>query len=298
MIRFLFFLFLTVGLCSNAQENSVLDAIQFDQFLVNSLERELVDRETENTFLKVSDAYWRNKKVDYTLHPEKYAKTIALYHANQQKFKDKVQRTKTDNRDRLQGQINRFIENDDTNLFVKNSILFVGSSSIAGWKTSKSFPEFSVINRGIGGMDMHEILYYYEVLIKKYAPSIITIYCDIDIEKGALPLETVALFKELVARIKSDFPKTHILLLSMKPVLVDDFIGEFVRKNKMIVNEQLLHFSHQQKNVYFIDLVSVMLDANGKLKTTIFLEDGMHLNALGYKLWNPIVRNKLIELTR
>lgn len=291
-------MFLSVGISSYSQDKAIINDIQFVEFLDNSLENEVVNEETRNVFFKESRAYWKDRKIDYNLHPEKYAKVISLYHQNQQKFKKNGYKIDTKRKNRIDNAIKNFQNFDDKNTFSKNSILFVGSSSIAGWKTSISFPEFSAINRGVGGMNMHEIIYYYDSLIKKYSPSIIAIYCDIDVEQGKSPQEAVEVFIELVSKIKIDFPKTSILLLSMKPVMIDDFIGKDIRNNKMITNEQLLEFSSKEKNVQFIDLASPMLEPDGKLNVTIFIEDGMHLNKLGYNLWNPIIRNKLIELKK
>lgn len=66
----------------------------------------------------------------------------------------------------------------------------------------------------------------------------------------------------------------------------------------MITNELLLKFSEKENNIQFVDLASPMLNADGKLKTDIFINDGMHLNKLGYEIWNPIIRNILLELTK
>jgi len=65
------------------------------------------------------------------------------------------------------------------------------------------------------------------------------VYCDIDVENGKSPDVAVNAFKDLVNRVKNDFPETQILLLSMKPTLIDDFLGKDVRKNKIITNEKL-----------------------------------------------------------
>lgn len=288
---------LFVGISTFAQEKINVDDIKFVEFLEDSLKNELINEKTRNVFFKTSRTYWENRKLDYNLHPEKYEKAMSLFHKNQQKYKRSIHKVNTKRKNRIENAVKNFQNFDDRNTFSKNSILFVGSSSIAGWKTSISFPEFSIINRGIGGMNMHEIINYYDTLIKKHTPSIVAIYCDIDVEQGKAPEEAVSAFKKLVNKIKSDFPKTHILLLSMKPVMVDDFIGENIRKNKMITNTQLLDYSKKEKNVHFIDLASPMLFSDGKLKTAVFIADGMHLNELGYSIWNPIIRNKLIELT-
>lgn len=298
MIRLILIMLLCISISTYAQEKTTIDNNQqFVEFLENSLEKEVVNEETRNVFLKKSRTYWRDSKRDYNLHPEKYKTAMSLFHENQEKFKRKSNKVNTERKNRLENAINNFRKFDARNTLPKKPILFVGSSSIAGWETSISFPEFKVINRGIGGMNMQEIIYYYDILIKKHSPSVIAIYCDIDIEQGKSPKEAVDVFKELVNKIKTDFPETSILLLSMKPVMVDDFIGKDIRKNKMITNEQLLKFSTKEKKIHFIDLASPMLKADGKLKTNIFIEDGMHLNKLGYVIWNPIIRTKIIELT-
>lgn len=298
MNRLILIMILCANLSTYAQKASTIDDKQFVEYLTNSLENAVINNENRNAVFKTSRNYWKGKKIDYNLHPEKYEKAMSLYHENQEKFKELKNVPNKKRNKRIEDAVKNFQNLDDRNTFSKNSILFVGSSSIAGWKTSISFPEFDIINRGIGGMNMHEIIYYYDILIKKHAPSVVAIYCDIDIEQGKSPEESVNTFKELTRKIKADFPKTVILLLSMKPVMVDDFIGKDIRKNKMITNDQLLKFSNDENNIEFVDLASPMLNAEGKLKTEIFIEDGMHLNKLGYAIWNPIIRNVLLEITQ
>ena len=291
-------MFLCANISSYAQEASTFDDKPFIEYLTNSLKNNEVNIENRNAFLKESNNYWNDRKLDYNLHSAKYEKAMSLFHENQEKFKEIESVANNKRNNRIEDAVKHFQNFDDRNTFSKKSILFVGSSSISGWKTSISFPEFYVINRGIGGMNMHEIINYYDILIKKHAPSVIAIYCDIDIEQGKSPQESVDTFKELTKIIKADFPKTVILLLSMKPVMVDDFIGKDIRNNKMITNNQLLKFSNEENNVEFVDLASPMLNIGGTLKTEIFIEDGMHLNQLGYDIWNPIVRNVLLEVTK
>ncbi len=296
MIKLILKIFLCVGISTYAQEKTTFNNKQFVDFLENSLENETINKESRDVFLNKSRTYWRDNKLDYNLNPEKYKKAILLFHENQKKYEQKNSKINTNSKNRIENAIKNFQNLDDRNTFSKNSVLFVGSSRIAGWKTSISFPEFQVINRGIGGMNMNEIIDNYHTLIKKYSPSIIAIYCDIDIEQGKSPKEAVNLFKRLVSHIRKDSPKSSILLLSMKPVMIDDFIGKDIRENKKTANKRLLKYSSKDKNVHFIDLASPMLSPNGKLKTEIFIEDGMHLNEFGYSIWNPIIRNKIIEL--
>jgi hypothetical protein len=64
------------------------------------------------------------------------------------------------------------------------------------------------------------------------------LYGDIDVERGRSPDVAVNAFKDLINKVKDDFPETQILLLSMKPTLIDDFLGKEGRKNKIITNEK------------------------------------------------------------
>ena len=200
--------------------------------------------------------------------------------------------------DRYKKAIENFRYFDNRNTWAKNPILFVGSSSIVHWETSLAFPEFPIINRGFGGASLPEISYYYDEVIKKYSPSILVLYCDIDIENGKSPSETVSLFKALVSKVKKDFPKIEVILLSMKPTLIDDFLGKDVRENKRLTNTKLFEYCKKQKNLHFVDITKSMLNSEMGLRSDIFLADGMHLNALGYTRWNPIIRKVLNGLTK
>jgi len=219
---------------------------------------------------------------------------ISLSDQNQQKIKP-IDSTKID---RFENEIENFRRFDNRNSLARNSVLFVGSSSIVYWETSISFPEFPIINRGFGGASLSEIIHYYDDIIKKHSPSILVVYSDIDIENGKSPDEAVNAFKALVNKVKKDFPKTQILILSIKPALIDNFMGIDVRKNKLITNKLLLEYCNKEKNLHFVDIAAPMFRPDGNLRSDIFLSDGMHMNSLGYSLWNPVIREKIASLIK
>ena len=279
---------------SYAQESDRIDnEYQFTEFLENSL-KTAVSSEASKAFNQRAWAYWHEHKIDYNDHPEKYHKSIELYYKNKERFKT----NHTRNIERYKMTIENFTKFDNRNTLANDPILFIGSSSIAGWETANSFPNLPIINRGIGGIDLTEISYYYDVLIKKHAPSILVLYCDIDIESGKTPKVAVTAFKTLVTKIKNNFPKTQIIILSMKPTLIDDFIGKNIRHNKNIANQELANYSKSDSKIHYIDISKPMIKTDGSLRSDIFINDGMHLNKLGYSLWTPIIRNKVNQLHR
>ena len=288
-------LFLCASIFTYAQERTIFDSDQqFIDFLENSLSNGVVNNETTQIFYQRSWAYWKEHILDYNQNPEKYHKAQTLYYQNQQNFK----RNDSIDIERFENQIENFRRFDNRNTIVKNPILFIGSSSIVYWETAKSFPDLPIVNRGFGGASLPEIIHYYDDIIKKYSPSILIVYCDIDIERGKSPNVAVDAFDELVNRVRKDFPQTQIVLLSMKPALVDDFLGKDVRKNKRITNKKLSEYCDDKKNIHYVDITNTMLKQDGSLRSDIFLSDGMHLNQLGYTLWDPVIRSEIMDLNK
>ncbi|TYA59292.1 SGNH/GDSL hydrolase family protein [Formosa maritima] len=286
-------IFLFVNFSGFSQEKSKIDKnLQFLEFLKKSLENEVVNTESTKAFYQRSWAYWMERKLDYNQNPEQYSEMLLLFHQNQQKYiwnnDIKI--------DRFEDQIENFRRFDNRNTLANNPILFIGSSSIVYWETSKYFPDYPIINRGFGGASIPEIIYYFNDIIKKHSPSIIIVYCDIDIENGKSPTETVNVFSELVNKLELEFPQTEIIILSMKPTLIDDFLGKNVKENKVITNIKLQEYCTEKVNLHYVDVTKTMYESNGKLRSDIFLSDGMHLNSLGYELWNPIIIEKLKKI--
>jgi lysophospholipase L1-like esterase len=197
--------------------------------------------------------------------------------------------SQTQNLDKFEDQIESFRRFDARNQLPENPILFVGSSSIVFWETAKSFPDLPITNRGFGGASLPEVIHYYDDVIKNHNPSMMIVYCDIDVENGKSPDFSVNAFKELINKVEADFDEIPILLMSMKPTLIDDDLGADVRKNKMITNQKLIEYTRSKSNLHYVDITSPMLDQDGKLREDIFIDDGMHLNPLGYTLWDPIM---------
>lgn len=251
-----------------------------------------VNAVSTSAFYERSFEFWIPHAVDYNANPEKYREIISLYHQNQAKYP----RDRTINLDRYADTIEQYRRLDMRSLLPSDPVLFVGSSSIVHWDTSVSFSGYPVINRGFGGASLPEIIHFYDDVIKKYDPSVIVVYSDIDVENGKSPEFSVQAFKQLVNRISKDFPMTNIVFLSMKPTLIDDVLGKQVRENKIITNSLLAEYSNRKDNLHYVDVSTIMFADDTRLKNEIFLDDGMHLNALGYGLWDPLVKARIDQI--
>src|SRR3954465_3242868 len=70
-----------------------------------------------------------------------------------------------------EADIEAFEKQDQRNPPPAHPILFVGSSTIRFWKVSDAFPGLPVLNRGFGGSETSDVLYYFDRVVARYHPS-------------------------------------------------------------------------------------------------------------------------------
>ena len=172
------------------------------------------------------------------------------------------------------------------------ALLFVGSSSIRMWDLEASWPKAKTINNGFGGSTIADSVYHYDRLIARYtAPAALLIYAgDNDINKGLTPAEVSEDFTELVAKFRSDFPTTPIIYIAIKP---SQARWELWPKMKE-ANDLIAAQCKEGKNLHFADIAAPMLkDSEGAPAPAWFVEDGLHLSALGYREWTKVVNAAL-----
>jgi lysophospholipase L1-like esterase len=190
-------------------------------------------------------------------------------------------------------EIQKFRTADSITAPPANPILFVGSSSFRMWKDVKEyFPGYTILNRGFGGSGIPHLIQYADDVIFKYQPRQIVIYCgENDLGPNVSGEYIAGKFKELFQLIRSKMPDVPVAYISMKPS---------PRREKFIVamkdgNKRIKKFLKKQKKTAYIDVFSAMRNADGTVKTDIFLEDNLHMNSKGYKIWQPLIQPHLIK---
>lgn len=172
---------------------------------------------------------------------------------------------------------------------VKDPIVFVGSSSIRKWDDLQlSFGSYNVLNRGIGGAVIDNIIYYANELIFAYKPRQIVIYVGENDLPGSLPDTILAKTKRLIGLIRSKLPETPIAYISLKPSPVR---SEFLEKCRQ-TNELLKAWLAAEKNIDYVDIFTPMLK-DGKPMPDLFVNDMLHMNAKGYAIWEKKLKPKL-----
>lgn len=188
---------------------------------------------------------------------------------------------------RWETSIQNFEKSDKETPPQEGAILFTGSSSITMWKDiADYFPDSKVINRGFGGSQFSDLLQYADRVIYPYKPSKIFIYeGDNDIAAGESTKEIFKEAKLLRERIEKKFPGVPVVFISAKPSIA----RAHLKNGYEALNKKLEKYAEKEENTMFADVYSAMLDENGEVFDHIFLEDNLHMNEEGYKIWQAVL---------
>ncbi|MEX0844326.1 MAG: SGNH/GDSL hydrolase family protein [Balneolaceae bacterium] len=173
----------------------------------------------------------------------------------------------------------------------KETVVFTGSSSIRMWKTvQERFPSINAINTGFGGSHMSDLLYYLDELVLNYKPDRVFIYeGDNDIADSKSPDEIMVTTKEVISRIKEKLPEVEIFLISAKPSI----LRWHLKENYEELNNSFKEFSETDSSTVYVDVWNPMLEEDGTLQQDLFLEDDLHMNEKGYKIWGEVIVNHI-----
>lgn len=174
----------------------------------------------------------------------------------------------------------------------KETIIFTGSSSVRLWKgLEQSFAKHQIINTGFGGSQSSDLLHFINKLVLQYKPNKVFIYeGDNDLWDKKRPNAVIGTIEEIIRRIKATDETTQVILISAKPSISRWKIrGKYKR-----LNRKMERFTQNDPKVFFVDVWKPMLN-NHKLKTDIFIEDGLHMNQKGYDIWYETMKDLVNE---
>ena len=195
---------------------------------------------------------------------------------------------------RYQNDINKYQKENKRLSNRSCDVLFLGSSSINLWDTIyEDFAPLKLIRRSYGGATLRDMIYNYATIAKGYKPKAIVLYVENDLgshKEGVNAVKCFDLFRIFIAKLKKEYPNTPLFVVSLKPSQhkADQL------KDQLIVNTLLEQNATEQQYTY-IDITKVMYDEEGNLRTDIFKEDNLHMNAEGYKLWTAIIKPLLTQ---
>ena len=165
-------------------------------------------------------------------------------------------------------------------------IVFVGSSSIRMWNLAKSFPNLPVMNRGFGGSQIADSVYYAQRIVIKCKPRLVVFYAgDNDLASGKQPSDVLKDFQDFASQVHAALPKTRIVFISIKPSIARWKLIDSARR----ANSLIADFIKSDPRLIFVDVEPLMLGADGMPRGELFIADGLHMNAKGYELWASLI---------
>lgn len=194
---------------------------------------------------------------------------------------------------RFAGEIEAFAQWDSKNAVPADPILFVGSSSIRMWRTHESFPDLPVINRGFGGSHISDVIHFADRIVMPYKAGMIVFYAgDNDIAGGKSAERVLADYRRFVACVRAKYADVPIIFISIKPSGSRWTLWPEMKKANGLIKD----FCDADPRLFFADLATPLLAADGQPDLSLFIGDRLHLNAAGYAVWNkallPLISRK------
>lgn len=179
-----------------------------------------------------------------------------------------------------------FEAKDRENPVAPGGILFLGSSSIRMWELGKWFPGMPVLNRGFGGSEISDSLYYVDRIVLPYKPSTIVFYAgDNDIARNKSPESVTEDFMKLAAKVWEHLPETRILFIGIKPSTARWNLYPEMKK----VNDAIRQLALSEPRLVLVDVESVMLGEDGLPRQEFLQKDGLHMTDAGYAAWTKLI---------
>lgn len=193
----------------------------------------------------------------------------------------------------FEAEIRAFERLDSIDKPAKGQILLYGSSTMRLWKTYKTdLNGYSVVNRGFGGSQMSDAVYYFDRVVLPLAPSWILLYeGDNDISNGKkTPEQVLEDFNQFMQLVEQKLPGTKVAVFTLRPSIAREHLMPEQRKlNRMFRKYCRKH----RKNAFFVDAYDMLLTPEGRPNPEYLDADTLHLNAKGYALWAQITRDFL-----
>lgn len=179
-----------------------------------------------------------------------------------------------------------FAAYDSKNRFPADAVLLVGSSSIVRWDTGDRFPGLPIINRGFGGSQMSDGVYWVKETVLNYSPRTVVLYQgDNDSSAGKRSQQILEDYKQFVEAVLAAQPSTRIVIMSIKPSLARWDVWDEMQAS----NAAIEAYARGDDRVEFIDVGTAMLGADGLPIPELFVSDGLHMTPAGYDIWDEIM---------
>lgn len=195
-----------------------------------------------------------------------------------------------------ESEIQKFEQLDLSKSYPDDAILFAGSSSIRLWSNiGRDMQPYNVIQRGYGGAKLSDFAVYADRIIYPHPCSAIVIFIANDIsgtESDKTPAEVGNLFRQTLYIIRRKFKDTPVFWIGITPTASRWHVWPEIKE----ANNRISKICRAHRNTYYINTEQAFLNKDGLPKTELFVDDKLHLNDEGYRIWSGIIKNELYKV--
>ncbi|MEO6039556.1 MAG: GDSL-type esterase/lipase family protein [Saprospiraceae bacterium] len=192
----------------------------------------------------------------------------------------------------FEAEIRAFERLDSLEKPAKGQILLYGSSTMRLWTSYKTdLANHPVINRGFGGSQMSDAVYYFERVVLPLEPAWILLYeGDNDLSSKKSPEQVFADFQRFMQLVEQKLPQTKVAIYTLRPSLAREQLMPQQRQLNALFKK---YCRKHRKKAFFIDAYALLLTPSGKPNGDLLAPDKLHLNAKGYAVWTRVTKDFL-----
>ena len=98
-------------------------------------------------------------------------------------------------------------------------------------------------------------------------------------------------FKALFTLIRTNNPGVPVAFVSLKPSPSRKHLWLKMSQANRLIRK----FLHMQPKTAYIDVFNKMFNKDGSVMHELFIEDNLHMNAKGYRIWQKSIEPKLVK---
>jgi len=170
-------------------------------------------------------------------------------------------------------------------------VIFLGNSITAGTQWNELLDMDNAVNRGISGDTTFGVLERLDEITEGKPVKIFILLGINDLARNISNDIILRNYVRIIDRIRMESPSTQIYVQTLLPVngTFKRFVNHYSKAPLILKINRRLRKMTEQKKVNLIDLYPHFLDKNGRLDIQ-YTNDGLHLTAMGYRLWALLLR--------
>ncbi len=186
-----------------------------------------------------------------------------------------------------EAKFDRYREENASLSSAEDYVLFLGDSLTDGCDLHDYYPEYTTLNRGIGGDRTYDVLNRMQVSVYDAKPAVVVLLIGgNNVLAGEDLHKTAAEYEEILKGIEEHLPETKVVVLSLTSMG-----GKCAVKNPeaALLNYKIKDIADSYGHT-FVDVFTPLFDAETMEIRAEYTVDGAHLTDEGYRVLSAVVK--------